>query len=629
MSKSLGNFDEPARPHRAATTRAPTGCAAAGALPLPGAGRPATTSTRRPSALGRPRRLRRAAPAACADAEPDADVLDAFRARDGRRPRHARAPWRSCSTPSAGPTPRSTPATPTGRRRSSPRCAQICRRRRARARAPTTRCPPTSLAQAARPRRRPRRQGLRRRRRDPGRAAGRRLDRRDPRRSGTDRPPPPEPADGPLIVSTRRRAPGDARRRSRPASGTIWTTVALDLVGFGIVAADPRRMYAERFGASASRVGLLFAVVLAGPARLRAAARAAVRPHRAQAGHPHRRCSAPPSAASSPARAGALWLLFVGRIIDGASGGSVSVAQACGRPTSPRPSSGRACSGCSARRSASASCSARRSAASPRWAARTCRSSSPPPSPSSTRSPPSIRLPETPPRHAGGRVPTPASQRAERRRSLRRLALVGVPRRRSPSPRSRRRSRCSASAASTSPSRACRVVFVVHRPRAGGRAGRRVPPARPPSRRRPGVPAAALVADRRSAWCSLARRRRGRCSSPRSCCSASARAWPTPTIDHARRRPGARAQRRGEALGFQQSAYARGPHRRPADGRRAVRPGDLEPVRRRRPCCAASVARCSSAGGHRPRRRRAGSVASVAGASEPARPSWRARYVGA
>ncbi len=39
---------------------------------------------------------------------------------------------------------------------------------------------------------------------------------------------------------------------------TIWVTVALDLVGFGIVVPILGR-YAERFGASGLEVGLLFA----------------------------------------------------------------------------------------------------------------------------------------------------------------------------------------------------------------------------------------------------------------------------------------------------------------------------------------------------------------------------------
>ena len=43
-----------------------------------------------------------------------------------------------------------------------------------------------------------------------------------------------------------------------PGYWTIWTTVALDLVGFGIVAPILGR-YAERFGAGGIEVGLLFA----------------------------------------------------------------------------------------------------------------------------------------------------------------------------------------------------------------------------------------------------------------------------------------------------------------------------------------------------------------------------------
>ena len=74
----------------------------------------------------------------------------AFRAAHGRRPRHAAAPWRWCSTTVTGPTPRSTPATWPA----PPRCVAAVlamaeavglelRRRR-------PRCPPTS-----RPRSRP------------------------------------------------------------------------------------------------------------------------------------------------------------------------------------------------------------------------------------------------------------------------------------------------------------------------------------------------------------------------------------------------------------------------------------------------------------------------------------------
>ena len=129
-------------------------------------------------------------------------------------------------------------------------------------------------------------------------------------------------------LAGRGHARGRAQRRCPRGFGTIWTTVALDLVGFGIVAADPRRRTpsasapAPRPSASCSRRSRSpssCCAPLLGPA---------VRPHRAQAGHPdlavrHRR-----RAASSPAPPASLPLLFLGRIVDGASGASVSVAQA-------------------------------------------------------------------------------------------------------------------------------------------------------------------------------------------------------------------------------------------------------------------------------------------------------------
>ncbi|MEO7369711.1 MAG: MFS transporter, partial [Ilumatobacteraceae bacterium] len=52
-----------------------------------------------------------------------------------------------------------------------------------------------------------------------------------------------------------------AKRERRPVPKgywTIWTTVALDLVGFGIIVPILGR-YAERFGASGLTVGFLFA----------------------------------------------------------------------------------------------------------------------------------------------------------------------------------------------------------------------------------------------------------------------------------------------------------------------------------------------------------------------------------
>ena len=48
------------------------------------------------------------------------------------------------------------------------------------------------------------------------------------------------------------------KRPLPPGFFTIWTTVALDLVGFGIVA-PLQGLYVERLGASPTTVGFLFA----------------------------------------------------------------------------------------------------------------------------------------------------------------------------------------------------------------------------------------------------------------------------------------------------------------------------------------------------------------------------------
>ena len=107
---------------------------------------------------------------------------------------------------------------------------------------------------------------------------------------------------------------------------TLWTTVALDLVGFGIVVPILGR-YAERFGASGLQVGLLFASyslaqLICAPLLGKLSDRIGRKPVII--------LSLVGTAVGSfvTGAAGALWLLFVGRIVDGASGGSLSVAQA-------------------------------------------------------------------------------------------------------------------------------------------------------------------------------------------------------------------------------------------------------------------------------------------------------------
>lgn len=115
----------------------------------------------------------------------------------------------------------------------------------------------------------------------------------------------------------------------------IWTTVALDLVGFGIVAPILGR-YAERFGANPFTVGLLFASFsLAQFACAPILGRLSDRIGR----KPIILLSLFGTAVGSviTGAAGALWILFLGRIIDGASGASVSVAQgAVGDVVEPR-----------------------------------------------------------------------------------------------------------------------------------------------------------------------------------------------------------------------------------------------------------------------------------------------------
>jgi len=105
----------------------------------------------------------------------------------------------------------------------------------------------------------------------------------------------------------------------------IWSTVELDMIGFGIVAPILGR-YADRFGASGFQVGLLFASfslaqMIFAPILGRWSDRVGRKPVIV--------ISLFGTALGSfiTGAAGALWVLFAGRLIDGASGASVSVAQ--------------------------------------------------------------------------------------------------------------------------------------------------------------------------------------------------------------------------------------------------------------------------------------------------------------
>ena len=106
----------------------------------------------------------------------------------------------------------------------------------------------------------------------------------------------------------------------------IWTTVAIDLIGFGIVL-PILPQYAERFGAGAAVIGVLsasfsMAQLVFAPIWGKLSDRIGRKPIII--------ISLCGTALGSLVTgfAGVLWLLFLGRIIDGISGASVSVAQA-------------------------------------------------------------------------------------------------------------------------------------------------------------------------------------------------------------------------------------------------------------------------------------------------------------
>lgn len=106
---------------------------------------------------------------------------------------------------------------------------------------------------------------------------------------------------------------------------TIWTTVALDLIGFGIVAPILGR-YAERFGANGLQVGLLFASYslaqfVFSPILGRISDRIGRKPVIVIS------LVGTSIASFITGAAGALWVLFLGRLVDGASGASIAVAQ--------------------------------------------------------------------------------------------------------------------------------------------------------------------------------------------------------------------------------------------------------------------------------------------------------------
>ena len=111
-----------------------------------------------------------------------------------------------------------------------------------------------------------------------------------------------------------------------PGFGVIWTTVAVDLIGFGIVM-PILPQYAERFGVTATVIGLLMstfslAQLICAPILGRLSDRIGRKPVIL--------ISLFGTALGSllTGAAGSVWILFAGRLLDGASGASVSVAQA-------------------------------------------------------------------------------------------------------------------------------------------------------------------------------------------------------------------------------------------------------------------------------------------------------------
>jgi len=121
------------------------------------------------------------------------------------------------------------------------------------------------------------------------------------------------------------RSRGD-RRPLPPGFGTIWTAVAVDLIGFGVVL-PLLPLYATRFHASAFTVGALFASfsiaqLIFAPVWGRVSDRVGRKPLLV--------LSLFGTAVGTllTGLAGSLALLFAGRIVDGVSGASVSVAHA-------------------------------------------------------------------------------------------------------------------------------------------------------------------------------------------------------------------------------------------------------------------------------------------------------------
>ena len=381
---------QPARPRRRRPTRGPTACSCcASHYRSPLEVNKATTDDAAAALERLDTFARRVADAGLPASPPDADALDEFRGRDGRRPRHAERGRRCCSRPRRRANRRSTPDDVDA---AAPLAAAACSRSAGasgsvldagggevpddvagrwppsatRPGPPRTAPAPTPCATELAA------DGLRRR----GHA----------RRARVVRPG--------LMAAAAPVAPvvGVAARPARPLPpgfGVIWTTVAVDLIGFGIVL-PILPQYAERLRRRRHGHRPADGVVLAGPADLRAGAGAAVRPHRPQAGPPRRRCSAR-RVGSFLTGARRLGLAALRRSPPRRRVGRQRVGgPGLGRPTSRRPTERPRLMGLLGA-AFGVGFVAGPAIGAPRRARRrrTCRSSSPPPSPSSTASSPS------------------------------------------------------------------------------------------------------------------------------------------------------------------------------------------------------------------------------------------------
>ena len=134
---------------------------------------------------------------------------------------------------------------------------------------------------------------------------------------------------------TRHPQGSEDRRRARPPGfGVVWVTVALDMVGFGIML-PVLPLYAEEFGASPAVAAAVLAVfsaaqMVAAPLWGRLSDRVGRKPVLVAA------LVGSSLGSLVTGLAGALWVLFLGRVLDGASGSSY----ACLLYTSPSPRDG-------------------------------------------------------------------------------------------------------------------------------------------------------------------------------------------------------------------------------------------------------------------------------------------------